>query len=81
MLLSGLEVQPLFATLAVLLDNCSSLFDCWDTLGAAAAAAVGAGAAAVFVGGLLLGPGDAGGVVEEGMPPQVAGSASSPQAA
>ncbi|HYP20631.1 MAG TPA: hypothetical protein VEY08_11205, partial [Chloroflexia bacterium] len=70
MLLSGLEIPPLFATLAVLLDNCSSLFDCWDTLGAAAAAAVGAGAAAVFVGGLLLSPGEAPGIAEEGAPPQ-----------
>lgn len=64
-----LELQPLLANLAVLLDNCSSLFDCWDTLGAAAAAAVGAGAAAVFVGGLLTSPGDATGIVEEGIPP------------
>jgi hypothetical protein len=63
-----LELQPILANLAVLLDNCSSLFDCWDTLGAAAAAAVGAGAAAVFVGGLLTGPGDATGIVEEGIP-------------
>ncbi|MDQ3930304.1 MAG: M23 family metallopeptidase, partial [Chloroflexota bacterium] len=80
MLLSGLDIQPLFATLAVLLDNCSSLFDCWDTLGAAAAAAVGAGAAAVFVGGLLLGPGDGTGVIEEGLPPIAAGTGATPPA-
>ncbi|MDQ3707689.1 MAG: zinc ribbon domain-containing protein [Chloroflexota bacterium] len=80
MLLSGLEIQPLFATLAVLLDNCSSLFDCWSTLGAAAAAAVGAGAAAVFVGGLLLNPGEGTGIIEEGVPPVATGTASTPPA-
>ncbi|MDQ5823205.1 MAG: zinc ribbon domain-containing protein [Chloroflexota bacterium] len=80
MLLSGLEIQPLFATLAVLLDNCSSLFDCWSTLGAAAAAAVGAGAAAVFVGGLLLSPGEGTGIVEEDVPPVATGTASPPPA-
>ena len=40
----------------VLLDNCSSLYDCWDNVAPAAAAAVGAGAAAVLAGGLLLNP-------------------------
>jgi Peptidase family M23/Double zinc ribbon len=39
-----------------LLDNCSSLYDCWDNVIPAAAAAVGAGAAAVLAGGLLLNP-------------------------
>jgi Peptidase family M23/Double zinc ribbon len=39
-----------------LLDNCSSLYDCWDNVIPAAAAAVGAGAAAVLAGGLLLSP-------------------------
>lgn len=80
MLLSSLEIQPLFATLTVLLDNCSSLFDCWDTLGAAAAAAVGAGAAAVFVGGLLLSPGEGTGIAEESAPP-VADTVAAPHAA
>ncbi|HEY0070100.1 MAG TPA: hypothetical protein VGE04_09060 [Chloroflexia bacterium] len=78
MLLSGIEVQPLIAVLGVLLDNCSSLLDCWDTLGAAAAAAVGAGAAAVFVGGLLLSPGEGTGIVEPGVTSPLPGPASAP---